>query len=116
MNATLTGVRIAAVLACCAVGPLARAESTASDTGMSAGREALLAAYEVMPRTQLEDLFLHCDARASREMLDAGDGIVCAMAWDTLLKNQFGGDVRAFLAWWWPRRLAPVEPAAVKRP
>ena len=116
MNATLTGARIAAVLACCAVGSLARGESAAPGTGWPASRESLLAAYELMPRSELEELFLQCDARASREMLEAGDGIICAMAWDTLLKNQFGGDVGAFLAWWRPRRLAPVEPAAVRRP
>jgi hypothetical protein len=102
-------------MACCALGLLARAEAQPSNARLLPDRDAIVAAYESMPPAQLEDLFLRCDAQASHEMLVAGDGILCAMAWDSLLKARFGGDVQAFLAWWRPRRLAPPEQAAGSR-
>ena len=102
--------RIVAAMACCVLCMPARPEPQPADAGLPGDRESILAAYERMPPARLEELFLRCDAQASREMLDAGDGILCAMAWDTLLKRRFGGDVQAFLAWWRPRRLAPPAP------
>jgi hypothetical protein len=115
MNAKVTLRRMAAAAACCVLGLSAGAEAQPSSTRLLPDREAILAAYERMPVAQLEELFLRCDAQASREMLVAGDGILCAMAWDTLLKARFGGDVQAFLAWWRPWRLAPPEHAAGSR-
>jgi hypothetical protein len=116
MNANATLRWASAAMACCALSLPARAEPDAtSGGGLPTDRQAILAAYERMPPGRLEELFLHCDAQASREMLDAGDGILCAMAWDTLLKTRFGGDVQAFLAWWRPRRLAPPDPGVGSR-
>jgi hypothetical protein len=116
MTAKWNGGRTVAALVGCGLLLAARAGSEPPDAGWPASREAILAAYERMPGAQLEELFLRCDARASHEMLDAGDGILCAMAWDTLLKGKFGGDVDAFLAWWRPRRQVPAQPSAVNRP
>lgn len=103
--------RTAMAIMCCGLGLLARAEPHPAGTGLLPDREAILAAYARMPPAQLEALFLRCDARSSREPLDVGDGILCAMAWDALLQARFGGDVQAFLAWWRQRRLAPQEQA-----
>jgi hypothetical protein len=35
------------------------------------------------------------------------EAVPCAMAWDALLKRQFGGNVEAFLAWWRAHRDDP---------
>lgn len=56
--------------------------------------------------TKLEQLFMRCDAESSRSLLDFSEGVLCAMAWDALLKNSYGGDVQALLAWWRAQRQA----------
>jgi hypothetical protein len=49
---------------------------------------------------QLEALFWDCDARATQEVLPAGDGALCAMAHDELKRRRFDGDLERLLAWW----------------
>lgn len=67
-------------------------------------REQMLAAMEAMPQPQLKAAFLRCDRASNQRMLDLGEAVPCAMAWDALLKREFGGNVDAMLAWWRAQR------------
>lgn len=73
--------------------------------GVLAEREQLLAAFDAMPRTRLQDLFLRCDRESSERLLDLSEAVPCGMALDALLKRQFAGDFGALLAWWRVHRL-----------
>lgn len=83
--------------ACCALCEQATAQA---DLAILGSREQLLAAYEGLPRAHLERLFLLCDAESSQHALEFEDGVMCGMAWDTLLRHGFGGDIASLLAWW----------------
>jgi hypothetical protein len=49
---------------------------------------------------ELERAFWDCDARATRELLSAGDGALCVMVSDALKDRLFDGDFDLMLAWW----------------
>ena len=85
---------------CCALWSGAGARAQEADISVLAGREQILAAYDRMPRAQIERVFMRCDASSRDTMLGFEEGVVCAMAWDALLKREFDGDVEALLAWW----------------
>jgi hypothetical protein len=44
--------------------------------------------------------FLACDRASSDRLMAMDEGARCAMAWDTLLRRRFDGNVTALLAWW----------------
>ncbi len=67
-------------------------------------REQMLTALEAMPQTRLKAAFLSCDQASTQRVLDLGEAMPCAMAWDALLKREFGGNLDAMLAWWRARR------------
>jgi hypothetical protein len=53
-----------------------------------------------MPQVRLEDVFLRCTHESSERLFGPEEAVPCAMAWDTLLKRQFSGNIDALLAWW----------------
>ena len=63
-------------------------------------REMLVAAFDQWPLPRLEAYFMACDQASSERMMAMDEGARCAMAWDTLLRRRFGGNVAAMLAWW----------------
>ena len=65
-----------------------------------AWREELLARLDGMALPHLQAQFLRCSKEASERMFDMAEAVPCAMAWDALLKRQFGGNVQALLVWW----------------
>lgn len=103
-------------IACCALWQTATAQAWEVDLSMLTSRDQLLAAFDHMPRPQLEQLFMRCDAESSRSVLGFGEGVLCAMAWDALLKSGFSGDVQALLAWWRAQRQAQTEASPVHQP
>lgn len=97
-------IRLHAMAICllAAAGPLhaATAEEATPAIALLGAREQLLAAFDAMPQVRLEDVFLRCARESSEHMLGLDEAVPCAMAWDTLLKREFGGDIDALLAWW----------------
>jgi hypothetical protein len=57
--------------------------------------------------------FLACERQASRALLGSADAARCSTAYEQLLRREFQGDFRKFLAWWeaQPRQQAQA-PAA----
>ena len=49
---------------------------------------------------RLETLFWDCDALSTQEVLSPGDGALCAMSHDELMRRCFGGDFGRLHAWW----------------
>ena len=70
----------------------------------------------------LTDAFWECDARATREMMSAGDGALCVMVSDALKERLFDGDFELMLGWWRASkdaehgRRAGAAPAAAPAP
>jgi hypothetical protein len=71
----------------------------------TAGREGLVAFYDQMPEAALRQAFLRCDREASRRMMDFAEGVHCAVAWDTLLRRDYAGNVDKLLDWWRKQRI-----------
>lgn len=67
-------------------------------------RAGLLASYEQLPRQCLQQLFAACSEASNRAMLDFGSAATCSFSYEALLRQQFGGDFHALLAWWRSRR------------
>ncbi len=97
-------IRFHALAVCmlAAAGPfgIATAQEAPRPVALLGAREPLLAVFDAMPEARLKATFLRCDQESSQRVLDLGEAVPCAMAWDTLLKREFGGDVDALLAWW----------------
>jgi hypothetical protein len=74
--------------------------------GWFGARAALVAAFDAMPTPRLQAMFLQCARESSERAFGMDEAVPCAMAWDTLLQREFGGDVRALLAWWRGQRAA----------
>lgn len=100
LRAALAAAFLALSTAACAEDPLASAQRPGWP-------EQLVAEFDGMSLSRLESLFLHCSKESSERVLDLGDAIHCAMAWDALLRRRFSGDVDRLLAWWRLRRDAP---------
>ena len=49
---------------------------------------------------RLENLFWDCDARSTQEVLSPGDGALCAMSHDEMMRRRFDGDFGRLHAWW----------------
>lgn len=65
-----------------------------------ADREGLLAQYEALPQSCLREIFRACSHASSRRLLDFGSAATCSFGYEALLKQGFGGNFRALIAWW----------------
>lgn len=73
-----------------------------------ADREGLLAQYERLPPSCLQELFRACTDASSRRLMDFGSAAACSFGYEALLKHGFGGDFHALMAWWRAERGAAV--------
>ena len=69
-----------------------------------ANRAVILAAYEGLPQSCLQEIFTACSSAASQTLLDFASAAVCSFGYEALLKQGFGGNFRALLAWWSSQR------------
>lgn len=74
-----------------------------------ADRAGLLAQYERLPPSCLQAIFAACTSAASRTLLDFGSAAICSFGYEALLKQRFGGNFGALLAWWRDQRDQPVQ-------
>jgi len=96
--------------------PPAAAETADSDCRLPAGeldplanRAVILAAYEGLPRSCLQDIFTACSSAASHTLLDFASAAVCSFGYEALLKQAFDGNFRALLTWWTSQRPQPGQ-------
>lgn len=74
-----------------------------------ADRAGILAQYERLPRPCLAAIFEACTHAAGATLLDFGSAATCSFGYEALLKQGFGGDFGALLAWWRAQRGASAE-------
>jgi hypothetical protein len=79
-------------------------ELPASETDPLSDRAGILAQYERLPQACLREIFSACSAAASHTLLDFGSAAVCSFGYEALLKQGFGGNFRALMAWWAAQR------------
>lgn len=108
----------ATTLRCLALGAVLAAAGTAGASGPAseckpparadplADRAGTLAQYERLPRACLVSLFQHCSRAAGEALLDPGSAAVCSFGYEALLRQGFGGDFGAMMAWWRSQRTA----------
>lgn len=77
-----------------------RCQLPASDGDPLGDREGLLAQYEALPQSCLQEIFRACSHASSRSLLDFGSAATCSFGYEALLKRGFGGNFRALMAWW----------------
>ena len=65
-----------------------------------ADRQALIAEYERLPARCLQSIFRHCTEASERTLLDLGSAAMCSIGYEALLRQRFGGDFHALMAWW----------------
>lgn len=94
--------------------PLAAAEGAATSCELPAAdidplvdRAGMLAHYEQLPPSCLREIVSACTTAANQALLDLGSAAVCSFGYEALLKQGFGGNFRALLAWWHSQREAP---------
>lgn len=63
-------------------------------------RAGLLAEYERLPQSCLQELVRTCTSISNRSLLDFGSAAACSFGYEALLSQRFGGDFRALMAWW----------------
>jgi hypothetical protein len=105
MNVRTLPFLLAAVLL--ATAPGARAEGhpgcelpSSEAVDPLADRAGLLSRYEQLPRACVEAVFRECTVAADRGMLDLASAAVCSFSYEALLRQKFGGNFNALLAWW----------------
>jgi hypothetical protein len=105
MNASALRCLLAA--AAISVAPWAWAEPLAescqlpgSDVETLVNRSALLAEYERLPHSCLQEIFRACTLASNEGLLDFSSAAVCSFGYEAWLKQGFGGNFRALLAWW----------------
>lgn len=91
----------------------AACELPAAGADPLADRAGILAQYERLPRPCLAAIFEACTRAAGRTLLDFGSAATCSFGYEALLKQGFGGDFGALLAWWRTQR---SEPAGLEPP
>jgi len=74
-----------------------------------ADRAGILAQYERLPRPCLDEIFVACTAAAGQTLLDFGSAAVCSFGYEALLRQGFGGNFRALMAWWLSRQRDPLR-------
>jgi hypothetical protein len=72
-------------------------------------RAGTLARYERLPRACLQQLFSACSQAADRSLLDFGSAAACSMGYEALLRQHFGGNFSALLAWWQTQRTVLLQ-------
>ena len=109
---TLRGLAVAAALvtagAATASGP-APACQTPAQADPLADRAGTLAQYERLPRACLVATFEHCSRAAGQALLDPGSAAICSFGYEALLRQGFGGDFGAMMAWWRSQRTASAQ-------
>jgi hypothetical protein len=101
----LAATAVAIALPADAAEPEARScELPAAGADPLTDRAGILAQYERLPRACLDEIFATCTAAASRSLLDPGSAAVCSFGYEALLRQGFGGNFRALLAWWRSQR------------
>ena len=79
-------------------------ELPASDVDPLTDRAGILARYERLPRACLHEIFVACSAAAGEALLDFGSAAVCSFGYEALLRQGFGGNFPALMAWWRTQR------------
>jgi hypothetical protein len=79
-------------------------ELPASESDPLADRAGILAQYEQLPQACLREIFSACSTAASMSLLDFSSAAVCSFGYEALLKQGFGGNFRALMAWWQAQR------------
>ena len=85
-----------------------RCELPAADVDPLTDRAGILAQYERLPQPCLRALFAACSVAAGRGLLDFSSAAACSFAYEALLKEAFGGNFRALMAWWRAQRNEPL--------
>lgn len=98
-----------ATLPAAAEAPPPGCELPASQADPLSDRAGILAQYERLPQACLRALFVACSTAASRTLLDFGSAAACSMGYEALLKQGFGGNFRALMAWWNTQRSEPLQ-------
>lgn len=75
-------------------------EIPAADQDPLADRAGILSQYELLPRQCLQRIVRACSDASSHTLLDFGSAAVCSFGYEALLRQHFGGNFRALLAWW----------------
>jgi hypothetical protein len=89
-----------------AAGPAGAGESPLACTLPAAAEHPLgdragqLAQYERLPQSCLREIFNACSRASSQTLLDFDSAAVCSFSYEALLKQGFGGNFGALLAWW----------------
>jgi hypothetical protein len=89
--------------------PPALCELPASDVDPLTDRAGILAQYERLPQPCLRAIFHACSTASSETLLDFGSAAVCSFGYEALLKQAFGGNFRALMAWWHTQRAPAVQ-------
>ena len=84
--------------------PAPGCELPASRSDPLADRAGILAQYERLPQSCLREIFTACSSAASQTLLDFGSAAACSFGYEALLKQGFGGNFRALMAWWTTQR------------
>lgn len=100
LRCLLAAAALAAALPAAAAPPDEDCLLPASEADPLADRAGILAAYEQLPQACLVALFGACTHAAGRGLLDFGSAAACSFGYEALLKQRFGGNFRALLAWW----------------
>jgi hypothetical protein len=79
-------------------------ELPASADGPLADRAGLLARYERMPQACQREIFSACADASAASLLDFDTAAVCSVSYEALLKQGFGGNFHALIAWWREQR------------
>ena len=79
-------------------------ELPAGNVDPLADRAGILAQYERLPRACLHEIFVACSAAANEALLDFGSAAVCSFGYEALLRQGFGGNFPALMAWWRTQR------------
>jgi hypothetical protein len=90
-------------------GPAGACEMPAAEADPLSDRAGMLAEYQRLPQHCLQALVTTCSEAANRTFLDFGSAAVCSFAYEALLTQGFGGDLRALLAWWSSQRNASLQ-------
>ena len=104
LRGLLAAAVVTASLPALADPPSPACELPASDVDPLSDRAGILARYERLPEACLRDIFTACSSAANVSLLDFSSAAVCSFGYEALLKQGFGGNFRALMAWWHTQR------------
>ena len=78
----------------------ATCELPVSEENTLGDRAGLLARYERLPHACLREIVTTCTRESSRSLMDFGTAASCSLGYEALLRQGFGGNFHAMLAWW----------------